>query len=110
MWTKLLLAAGVVAVVVYWFIGKFDKSVDYQSRSTVLESRQIQDDVIKQSQEISTGLTSKDANYEGRKSERQKELAEIDQKLRKDRAKADIHVENSEKHADELEALEEANK
>jgi hypothetical protein len=103
MWAKLLLAAGVVAVVVYWFIGKFDKAVDYQTRATVLESRQLQEDVMKKSMEISSGRAVEDPDFEARKAERQKELTEIDQRLKKDRFKADTHVDRAELHAEEME-------
>ena len=108
--SKMILAVGVIAFVAYWFLGKVDKTVDYQSRAVSLQVQQINDDVQKKSKEISSGTAIENPEYLARKEARDQELAQIDKKMSKDRTKADSHVEKTEKQADELDALEEKNK
>jgi len=96
-------AAGIIAVIAYWFFGGINKTVDYFSQRTNIQVQQTSDTVLHRSQEISSGRTINDPAYLARKAAREEEQAKTDRVLSKDRAKADTHVDKAEKHADELE-------
>lgn len=109
--SKLLLAVGIVAFVAFMFIGKIDKKVDNETRATNLQVQQVIDSVNIERKKIVTGdINATDPVVEARMVERQKELDEIERNRKKDRAKDDKRVQDTDKVADDLDALEAKNK